>query len=110
MQAACGDAVHVTGAGQAWAAPRSLGQLLEALGQNRHGGRERSEQPLPIRIVAGNTGAGVYKDWPSGHEGTIIDVTKVAELRVLETTQVSKASFFGGCGVSHRLSLTGGIC
>ncbi|KAK9918869.1 hypothetical protein WJX75_007680 [Coccomyxa subellipsoidea] len=85
-KAASGDAVHVTGGGQEWAAPKSLGQLMDVLGQNRHGIRERSGQPPP-RIVAGNTGAGVYKDWPSSHEGIIVDVTRVAEMRVLERNQ-----------------------
>jgi hypothetical protein len=87
LQAASGDAVHVTGGGQEWAAPKSLGQLMDVLGQNRHGIRERSGQPPP-RIVAGNTGAGVYKDWPSSHEGIIVDVTRGAEMRVLERNQV----------------------
>lgn len=88
LQAASGGAVHVTGGGQEWAAPRSLGQLMDVLGQNRLGKRERSGQPPP-RIVAGNTGAGVYKDWPSSHEGIILDVTRVAEMRMLERTQVT---------------------
>ena len=73
---------------------------MDLLGQNRQAGRERAGQP-PRRIIAGNTGAGVYKDWPSGHEGTIVDVTRVAEMRVLERSQVGSI-WVHGCTIRIR--------
>ena len=41
-----------------------------------------------------NTGAGVYKDWPSGDDATIVDITHVAEMRVLHRTKVCSLSHF----------------
>ncbi len=56
LQEASGNNKRVTGAGQAWAAPRNLGQLMELFGQAN--GQPSLERALQHRIVAGNTGAG----------------------------------------------------
>ncbi|BDA48926.1 probable indole-3-acetaldehyde oxidase [Coccomyxa sp. Obi] len=80
-----GDSKQVTGGGQVWAAPRSLGQLIGILGQAK--GQPVAGRAQKHRIVAGNTGAGVYKDWPSGDDANIVDITHVAEMRVLHRTK-----------------------
>lgn len=88
---AASTCVTVTG-GQSWAAPTSLAQLLSLLssggscGAAASKGRQTGGQAR-MRLVAGNTGPGVYKDWPDEQE-RLVDVTRVTELRVLERTQV----------------------
>ena len=94
--AAKGSSVFTTvSGGQSWAAPTSLAQLLGLLATSGGGrgaaatnktGRQTGGQAR-MRLVAGNTGPGVYKDWPTEQE-RLVDVTRVAELRALERTQV----------------------
>ena len=67
---------------QSWEAPSTLAQLLDLL----KGSKDAPDQ-APMRLVAGNTGAGVYKNWPSAGD-RLIDVTRVKELQVLQRTQV----------------------
>lgn len=80
-----GAAAAAGGESTRWAAPTSLAQLLELLkagggGSGARGGPKQA--PGRPRLVAGNTGAGVYKDWPTGEE-RLVDVTRVPKLRVL---------------------------
>lgn len=62
LQESSGNSKRVTGTGQAWAAPRSLGQLMEILGQAK--GQPVAGHALQHRIVAGNTGAGILSCIP----------------------------------------------
>ncbi len=56
---------------QLWLQPQSLAELWSA----------RQQHPA-ARLLAGNTGAGIFKDaWP--HDAVVIDVRLVAELHVL---------------------------
>ena len=83
--ATAGKAAAAGGGSAGWAAPTSLAQLLELLkesGGGSGGGRNGPDQAPRPRLVAGNTGAGVFKDWPTPEE-RLIDVTRVPELRVL---------------------------
>ncbi len=57
------------GNGQRVLVPHSLPQLLHALQQR---GDDSSAAP---RIVAGNTGAGIYKNWPL--EQLLVSITQV---------------------------------
>eukprot|EP00884_Botryococcus_braunii_P010388 jgi/Botrbrau1/19350/Bobra.0073s0075.1 len=63
---------------QKWLTPRSLPQLWTVLEEVRASGS-------PFRVVAGNTAAGVYKNWPQ--EDTIISLLHVSELRAVSSDQ-----------------------
>ncbi|EIE21740.1 molybdenum cofactor-binding domain-containing protein [Coccomyxa subellipsoidea C-169] len=52
-----------------WASPATLDDLLKDMAAHQDGS---------IRLVAGNTGPGIYKDWPS--EDALLDVRHVKEL------------------------------
>lgn len=41
---------------------------------------------MPAALSAGNTGAGIYKNWP--HDDVVIDLKRVQELRVLHRRAV----------------------
>ena len=41
---------------------------------------------LPFRVLCGNTGAGVYKNWPD--EPVVISLARVSELRAVSKVQV----------------------
>lgn len=41
-----------------------------------------------IRLIAGNTGPGIFKDWPD--QDTLIDVRHVAELRTVKQDKVKE--------------------
>lgn len=43
--------------------------------------------PSEARVRAGNTGTGIYGDWPC--EGLVVDVRQVTELNFIRSTQVS---------------------
>lgn len=85
--------------GQTWSAPKTLAELLELLGQASTSGGSRP------RLIAGNTGSGVYKNWPSA-EDDLIDVTRVAEMREMRITQVRQFLFFWGLlqGGAHNFA------
>lgn len=40
--------------------------------------------PADLRLLAGNTGSGVYKDWPA--EPVVVDIRGIAELGYLHRT------------------------
>ena len=86
---------------QKWVAPTTLAQLLDLL-QAASGGESQLLDQAELRLVAGNTGPGVYKDWPSS-KNFLVDVTRVNELRVLQWTQVHldwELGAFGGSAFS----------
>ena len=77
-----------------WHSPRSLPDVFAAMGDARAAG-------LPFRVLCGNTGAGVYKNWPD--EPVVISLARVAELRAVSKVQVapcpgSRAGFQQGLG------------
>lgn len=56
---------------------------------------------LPFRVLCGNTGAGVYKNWPD--EPVVISLARVAELRAVAKVQVAPLTqtfTAGGFGLS----------
>ena len=68
--------------GKLWLSPSSLPELLALLKQHSGGGRAP-------RLVAGNTGAGVFCElWPKG-EGVVLSLRRVREMRGLEREEVS---------------------
>ena len=73
-------------AGRVWHSPRSLPEVFAAVGEARGAG-------LPFRMLCGNTGAGVYKNWPD--EPVIISLARVAELRAVSKVQVAPRSGSG---------------
>lgn len=77
------EVVVVEGA-QKWVAPRSLAQLWAALAEARAAGGS-------FRVVAGNTAAGVYKNWPL--EDTVISLLHVQELRTVSLDKVGPPPF-----------------
>ena len=73
------DAPVVTGASKQWLAPKSLQELFETLEQC-------NSQNSTFRLIAGNTGAGVYHDWPL--EQVLINIHGVSELNGITVTKV----------------------
>lgn len=65
---------------QSWESPRSLPSLLEAVRSARASGKT-------VRVVGGNTGPGVYKDWPVDVD-VLIGTTGVKELTGITSHQV----------------------
>ena len=59
--------------------PRSLAELFGVLEQY-------ANQPDDFRLIAGNTGAGVYHDWPL--ERVLIDIKAIPELTRIDTSKV----------------------
>ena len=88
--------------GQKWVAPTTLAQLLELL-QAAIGGKSQLPDQAELRLVAGNTGPGVYKDWPSS-KNFLVDVSRVKELRVLQWTQVQLDWELGHLAAQHSAS------
>ncbi|BDA47143.1 Xanthine dehydrogenase/oxidase [Coccomyxa sp. Obi] len=56
-----------------WGSPSTLNELLEDMAAHQDGS---------IRLVAGNTGPGIYKDWPA--QDALFDVRHVAELLTIK--------------------------
>ena len=56
-KAKAGAMKQVSGAGQTWAAPNTLAQLMDVL---KTPSKDTGGQPL--RIIAGNTGSGIIED------------------------------------------------
>ena len=59
--------------------PKSLPELFKVLEQF-------AKQQDDFRLIAGNTGAGVYHDWPS--ERVLIDIKGIPDLSKIETSKV----------------------
>ncbi|CAL5222937.1 g5372 [Coccomyxa viridis] len=79
-KAAAGTIKQISGAGQTWAVPNTLAQLMDVLkAPSKASGKEQ------LRIIAGNTGSGVFKNWPNS-DASLVDVTRVEEMRVLKQT------------------------
>lgn len=85
---------YVLGPGQSLAVPRSLDQLVVLMGQAAKGGADGG-----VRLVAGHTGPGVYKDWP--RQGRLVSITKVPELQTIE--QADGVLLLGACVTITRL-------
>jgi xanthine dehydrogenase iron-sulfur cluster and FAD-binding subunit A len=66
--------------GRTWHSPRSLADAFAAMADARSAGR-------PFRLLAGNTGVGVYKNWPD--EPVLISLNRVQELRAVSKVQVT---------------------
>lgn len=64
-----------------WHQPATLDALRAVVGSLH-------AQGCAARLVAGGTGAGVYKDWVDEHDEEVVDVTRVAELRVASWDEV----------------------
>lgn len=65
--------------GKLYLVPKTLPELLGVLEQY-------ANQQDDFRLIAGNTGAGVYHDWPS--ERVLIDIKAIPELSKIETSKV----------------------
>lgn len=74
-----GGARRLEQAGRTWVSPRTLADAFAAIGEARAAGRR-------FRVLAGNTGAGVYKDWPD--EPVLVSLARVEELRQVSKVQV----------------------
>ena len=77
--AAPAPAVPLKSAGKLYLAPTSLPELFELLS-------EYAQQPEEFRVIAGNTGAGVYHDWPL--ERVLIDINSIPDLTKIEYSKV----------------------
>ncbi|DBA80138.1 TPA: hypothetical protein ACH3X2_007614 [Trebouxia sp. C0005] len=67
-------------------APKSLPELFELLS-------EYAKQPEEFRVIAGNTGAGVYHDWPL--ERVLIDIKTIPDLTKIKYSEDGKELVFG---------------
>lgn len=88
-----------------WRHPRSLQQLHVAVS---------GVKPADLRLLAGNTGSGVYKNWPV--EPVVVDIRGIAELDYLHRTSEVPTLLppytpctHCGCGEA-RDTLTSGTC
>lgn len=68
---------------QSWVAPASIPELLEAL-------RTAHSKQQSVRLVGGNTGPGVYKDWPVDID-VLVSTTRVAALTSISSQLVRLA-------------------
>lgn len=66
-------------AGKLYLVPKSLPELFELLSGY-------AQQPEEFRVIAGNTGAGVYHDWPL--ERVLIDINSIPDLTKIEYSKV----------------------
>ena len=73
----CLASVAGTGSQQDWMWPSSIRDVLQLL---------RSYGPTAVRLVAGNTGPGVFKDWPT--TANCVDLKRIPELHSVSCTQV----------------------
>ena len=65
---------------QSWVGPSSLSSLLQAVRSAKSNGQS-------VRLVGGNTGPGVYKDWPVDID-VLIGTTAVKELTGITSREV----------------------
>lgn len=84
-----GQLIKATGlrpgaANQEWVSPASLTSLLQEVRRAKSGG-------LSVRLVGGNTGPGVYKDWPVDVD-VLISTTGVPELANITSRQVPSSA------------------
>ncbi len=82
--------------GKLYLAPKSLPEMFELLS-------EYAKQPEEFRVIAGNTGAGVYHDWPL--ERILIDIKSIPDLTKIEYSKVCKYSKVCELHVTSLLSL-----
>lgn len=66
-------------AGKLYLTPKSLPELFGVL-------EMYANQQDDFRLIAGNTGAGVYHDWPM--ERVLIDIKGIPDLTKIETSKV----------------------
>ena len=66
--------------GKLYLTPKTLPELLGVLEQY-------ANQQEDFRVIAGNTGAGVYHDWPSA-ERVLVDIKGIPDLARIETSKV----------------------
>lgn len=77
--AAAADTAPAKSTGKLYLAPKSLQELFGLLEQY-------ANQEGDFRVIAGNTGAGVYHDWPV--ERVLIDIKSIPELTKIEYIKV----------------------
>lgn len=65
--------------GKLYLTPKTLSELFSVLEQY-------ANQQDDFRVIAGNTGAGVYHDWPL--EKVLIDIKGIPDLARIETSKV----------------------
>ena len=68
------------GSAQRWVGPKTLASLLQEV-------RTAKSEGQSVRLVGGNTGPGVYKDWPTDID-VLIGTTAVPELTSITSKQV----------------------
>ena len=61
-----------------------------------------AQQGKSMRLLAGNTGYGIYKDWPD--EDVIINVKSIPDLHKLHLSKVAPY-FVAGGGGTHTIIL-----
>ena len=67
--------------GKQYLVPKSLPELFSIL-------ETLAKQDGSFRVVAGNTGAGVYHDWPL--ERVLVDIKAIPELTKIKYSQLRK--------------------
>lgn len=77
--AASGSNTTVTADSKQWLAPKSLPELFNIV-------EECNSQDSSFRLIAGNTGAGVYHDWPL--EQVLVDIKGIPDLNGITVTKV----------------------
>ena len=77
--AASGTNTTVTADSKQWLAPKSLSELFNIV-------EECNSQDSSFRLIAGNTGAGVYHDWPL--EQVLVDIKGIPDLNGITVTKV----------------------
>lgn len=73
-------ALRLEGNTQSWVAPTSVVELLNTL-------RSAKNQQQSVRLVGGNTGPGVYKDWPVDID-VLVSTTQIPELTSINSKLV----------------------
>ena len=79
------------GSNQKWVSPANLTSLLQEVRRAKSNGQS-------VRLVGGNTGPGVYKDWPVDVD-VLVGTTGVPELTSITSREVGKNQ------VSRQLTL-----
>lgn len=75
------EGLRPNGPTQAWVAPKTLSSLLQEI-------RAAKSHRQSVRLVGGNTGPGVYKDWPVDID-VLIGTMGVPELLGITSREVS---------------------
>ena len=77
--AASGTNTVVTADSKQWLAPKFLSELFNIV-------EECNSQDSSFRLIAGNTGAGVYHDWPL--EQVLVDIKGIPDLNGITVSKV----------------------